>query len=140
MNLVEDEIVSACIYHNDASQLLVISDQCAMKRIKLADIDLTGRPTKGSMVCKKLKAKPYQIRYIGLYDMNDEIIISNSEIHRIIMKDISLMSKDATFSTPLPATSDFFMIQPMQKVAQHELPISNQEIDVYEEIDVEISE
>lgn len=140
MNLVEDEIVSACIYHNDASQLLVISDQCAMKRIKLADIDLTGRPTKGSMVCKKLKAKPYQIRYIGLYDMNDEIIISNSEIHRIIMKDISLMSKDATFSTPLPATSDFFVIQPMQKVAQHELPMHHVEVEVYEEKDVEENE
>lgn len=138
MNLVSDQLVSACIYHNDSAQLLVLSDQCAMKRIKLTDIDLTGRPTKGSMICKKVKSKPYHIRYVGLYDMNEEIIIANSDIHRIMMKDVSLMSRDATFSTPIPAMSDFFVITQMPTVKQIEVPKVMEEEPAFEEMNLEL--
>lgn len=138
MNLVEDEVSSACVFHNDNAQLLVISDQCAMKRMKLSDIDLTGRPVKGNMICKKVKSKPYQIRYIGLFDMNDEVIIANGDIHKLFMKDVSLMSKEATFSQPLPAMSDFFLISEMTQVK--ELPLPKEEVKEaeFEELNLEL--
>lgn len=122
MNLVEDELRSACIYHEDNGQLLILSDHCAMKRLKMSDIDVTGRPVKGNMICKKVKSKPYQIAHIGIYDLNDEIVISNTELHKIFMKDVSLMSKEATFSTPLPATTDFFLIKELSHVELLSLP------------------
>lgn len=117
MNLVMDEIVSARIHADENKQLLVFSDTCAIKRMKLADIDITGRPTKGTMICKKIKSKPYQIAHIGLYDLNDEIIISNGEQHKLLTKDISLMSKDATFSTPVKVSDDYYILHPLEKVA-----------------------
>lgn len=138
MNLVEDEVSSACVYHNDNTQLLVVSDQCAMKRMKLSDIDLTGRPVKGNMICKKVKSKPYQIRYIGLFDMNDEVIIANGEIHKLFMKDVSLMSKEATFSQPLPAMSDFFLIAEMSQVKEIALPKEEVKEAEFEELNLEL--
>lgn len=138
MNLVEDEITSACVFHNDNAQLLVISDQCAMKRMKLSDIDLTGRPVKGNMICKKVKSKPYQIRYIGLFDMNDEVIIANGDIHKLFMKDVSLMSKEATFSQPLPSMSDFFLIAEMTQVKDLPLPKEEVKEAEFEELNLEL--
>lgn len=113
MNLVQDVIVDAAIIHGDASLLMVMSDQGALKRIKLSDIDVTGRPVKGNMICKKIKSKPYQIRYIRLGDMNTEWTLAANEYQRIVMKDIPLMSKEATFSQPLGTLTDFYLISPL---------------------------
>lgn len=120
MNLGVEEIGGACIYHNDAKQLVVFADTGAMKRIKLSEIEITGRPTKGSMLCKKVKSKPYRIQSMGLYDLNDEIIISNDEIEKIISKDIPLMSKDATFSTPIKELHDYYIMQSLIQIEQVE--------------------
>ncbi len=121
MNLVQDVIVDAAIYHGDASQLLVISDQGAMKRIKLSDIDITGRPVKGNMICKKVKSKPYQIRYIEVGEMNTEVVIAEEVYRRIAMKDITLMSKEATFSQPWGTLANFYLILPLTTAKMIEL-------------------
>lgn len=136
MNLVLDEIVSACISHGDASQLIVFTDQCQMKRIKLSDVDVTGRPTKGSMICKKVKSKPYQIAHIALHDLNDELVIINEETQKILAKDISLMSKDATFSSPLHTTQDYYFLRTLAAVEQRELPAIQEEKQEFEEIEL----
>lgn len=117
MNLVQDVIVDAAIKHGEASQLLVISDQGAMKRIKLAEIDVTGRPVKGNMICKKVKSKPYQIHTIEAGEMNTEIVVAEAEYRRIAMKDVSLMSKEATFSQPWGTLNDFYVISPLQRIS-----------------------
>lgn len=121
MNLVMDELVSACIHHADASQLVVFTDQCQVKRIKLSDIDVTGRPARGAMICKKVKSKPYQIAHIALHELNDELVIINEETQKILAKDISLMSKDATFSSLLHATQEYYFLRTLVTVEQRAL-------------------
>ena len=118
MNLVDDEIAGACIYHNDESFLIAFSEQCNVKRIRLSDIDVTGRPTKGSMICKKVKSNPYYIKHIFLKDMNDEITVLSDEKHSLIVKDISLMNKEATFSSPLPLTSEYSFLSELEEVKE----------------------
>ncbi len=120
MNLVDDEIASACICHNDTSFLIVFSEQCHVKRIRLSDIDITGRPTKGSMICKKVKSNPYHIKHIFLMDMNDEIKILSDEKHSLVVKDISLMNKEATFSSPLPLTNEYTFLSELEEVKEIE--------------------
>lgn len=132
MNLVDDVIASACIYQEDNGQLLIITDHCAMKRLKLTDIDGTGRPVKGNMICKRVKSKPYQIASIGIYDLNEEVIIANDTIHKIMMKEISLMSKEATFSTPLSNNEHFFLIREMQRVQEVPMDKEMEEIELME--------
>ncbi len=118
MNLVDDEIASACICHNDTSFLIVFSEQCHVKRIRLSDIDITGRPTKGSMICKKVKSNPYHIKHIFLMDMNDEITILSDEKHSLVVKDISLMNKEATFSSPLSLTNEYAFLSELEEVKE----------------------
>lgn len=120
MNLSNDELVSGVVHHEDGKQLVIFTDQLAMKRIKLSEIDVTGRPTKGAMICKKVKSKPYQITYIGIYDINDEIIISNDTYHKMFAKDVTLMSKEATFSSS-SHTGDFYVLQPLERLEQREI-------------------
>ena len=74
---------------------------------------------------------------IGIYDINDEIIISNDAYHRFFAKDISLMSKDATFSTPFKHTGDFYVMKPLEKLQQVEMTsddLSDEETEDFEEV------
>lgn len=118
MNLVNDEIACACICHNDTSFLIAFSEQCHVKRIRLSDIDITGRPTKGSMICKKVKSNPYHIKHIFLMDMNDEITILSDVKHSLVVKDISLMNKEATFSSPLSLTNEYAFLSELEEVKE----------------------
>lgn len=122
MNLSDDVIVSAAIYHGDHKQLLVVTDTGAMKRIKLNEIDITGRPTRGSMICKKVKSNPYRIKYIEILDLNDMITFIDEENIVMAMKDVSLMSKDATFSTPITFSNQFYLLKDMVTIGANEAP------------------
>lgn len=138
MNLVEDQICSACIYHNDTAQLLVVSDQGAMKRLKMSDIDLTGRPVKGNMICKRVKSKPYQIAYIRLYDLQQDIVINAQDNAQLAMKDISLMNKEATFSQPLGVLQDFYIEQGILYIEQVAMPVETEKTVDFEEINLDL--
>lgn len=138
MNLVEDQICSACIYHNDTAQLLVVSDQGAMKRLKMSDIDLTGRPVKGNMICKRVKSKPYQIAYIRLYDLQQEIVINAQDNAHLTMKDISLMNKESTFSQPLGVVQDFYIEQGILYIEQVAMPVETEKTVDFEEINLDL--
>ena len=138
LNLVEDEICSACIYHNDTAQLLVVSDQGAMKRLKMSDIDLTGRPVKGNMICKRVKSKPYQIAYIRLYDLQQEIVINAQDNAHLTMKDISLMNKESTFSQPLGVLQDFYIEQGILYIEQVAMPVETEKTVDFEEINLDL--
>ncbi len=138
MNLVEDQICSACIYHNDTAQLLVVSDQGAMKRLKMSDIDLTGRPVKGNMICKRVKSKPYQIAYIRLYDLQQDIVINAQDNAHLTMKDISLMNKESTFSQPLGVVQDFYIEQGILYIEQVAMPVETEKTVDFEEINLDL--
>lgn len=127
MKLSADDVVSAAMYHADASQLLVFTEQCQVKRIHLQEIDVTGRPTRGSMICKKVKSKPYRIAHIALHDLNDELTILNGEVQSIVVKDIALMSKEVTFSSPLHMTQGYYFLKTLPVVEQRELPAKEAE-------------
>ena len=122
MNLVDDQIADAKIYHQDAKQLVIFTDDCSCKRMKLTDIDVTGRPTKGSMICKKVKSHPYQIATISLQDLNDEIVLANGELTKVISKDIPLKTKDSTFSAMIKGLTDFYLLTTLEVVEKREFP------------------
>ena len=129
MNLGDDSIADACIFHQDHAQLVAFCDDGSCKRIKLSDIDLTGRPTKGSMLCKKVKTKPYVISHILLQELNDELCIIDKDVQKIISKDIPLMSKDATFSSMLKGLENYYFLTSLETVKEcafHELEIKNE--------------
>lgn len=127
MNLVQDEIVSACMHHGDKGQLIVMSETGAMKRMKLSEIDITGRPTKGNMICKKVKSNPYQIKHIQICDLQDEICIIQDEVIKLVAKDVPLMGKDATFSNAISLKKECYVLHGIKPIEYRE--ISNHEVE-----------
>ena len=104
----------------DSAQLLAISDQCAMKRIRLSDIPVLGRPTRGIRLCKRVKSKPYVLAHIRALQLHDSfMLVHDGEAQLMMMEDISLMSVDATFSSPIKNTSDFCFDEPLERIEQN---------------------
>ena len=126
MNLGEDSSAAACIYHHDNEQLLVVSSQCAMKRVKISDVPVLGRPTRGIRICKNRKTKPFVISHIRTFHLNDGFMIAAKENAYLLMKDISLMSLDATFSNPLKNSEDFYFYEPFSRIEDE--PAVKQEV------------
>jgi len=78
------------------------------------------------MICKKVKSNPYYVSKIGLYDLHEEITIMAEEIHKMLGKDISLMSKDSTFSMPLKSLQNFYVLNGIDVVKEvHEAENTN---------------
>ena len=128
MNLSDDHVVSACVWKGDSAQLLAISDQCAMKRIRLSDIPILGRPTRGIRLCKRVKSKPYVLAHIRALQLHDSfMLVHDGEAQLMMMKDISLMSVDATFSSPIKNTSDFCFYEPLERI-EAEPPMPQEEL------------
>ncbi len=97
MNLSDDVMVDAQVVTN-LSELIFINSLGQSKRIKQSEIAKTGRPVKGEMICKKLKANPSQLTKLISSNLNQQILTYETSYDVIEAKDISLMSKDATFS------------------------------------------
>ena len=109
-----------------------------MKRLKMSDIDLTGRPVKGNMICKRVKSKPYQIAYIRLYDLQQDIVINAQDNAHLTMKDISLMNKESTFSQPLGVLQDFYIEQGILYIEQVAMPVETEKTVDFEEINLDL--
>ena len=139
MNLVNDEIVSASIYHEHDNQLLVLSTSGSYKRIKLADINITGRPVKGDMVFKKVKSNPYNISSIHICDINTVYtVLDNTEKHELVVKDVPLMTKDATFSKKV-YEDNFYLVKEIGYIEQKDEPVFDEyEELVFEELNLDI--
>ena len=131
MNLSDDSVVSACVYHGDEAQLLAVSDHCAMKRIRMSDIPVLGRPTRGIRLCKRVKSKPYVLKHVRALRLQDSFMLLHDGAAQLMqMKDISLMSVEATFSSPVKNTADFCFYMPLERIEAEpsaSLPIQEEE-------------
>ncbi len=131
MNLSDDSAVSACVYHGDEAQLLAVSDHCAMKRIRMSDIPVLGRPTRGIRLCKRVKSKPYVLKHVRALRLQDSFMLLHDGAAQLMqMKDISLMSVEATFSSPVKNTADFCFYMPLERIEAEpsaSLPIQEEE-------------
>lgn len=107
---------------NSASlQSIFVTTSGQMKRIRLQDIPMTGRAVRGEMICKKNKSHPAMIQYMITCDLADEIIFMQQEILKISAKEVTLMSKEATFSSTISLAKDFYLLKGIEKIKQVEI-------------------
>lgn len=143
INLGKDDVlVTSCNINDERQSLLVLSDSGHMKRIKLNDLTMTTRPVKGEMLVKKLKSNPYQIldgRCIQPYDV---LAFMDPELQTLQGKDIPLMTKEATFSSPLVLKAGWACVKGIEEVKIVDQPLhanvaSLQDCDLNAEFDSE---
>ncbi len=116
MNLVEDSIASVQVGKQENECLLIISEQGSMKRIRIEDIPILGRPVKGNLIHKKVKSNPNYIVFTKIMKVNDEIQLFTNELQSIVAKDIAIMKRDATFSNSVKLEDPYYIIKQIQRV------------------------
>lgn len=141
-----DDLASACVLSKDTSDVVLISSKGSMKRLKVNDLPVTNRPVKGELLVKKLKTHPYEIIDVIAGSLYDQFVMSDEKIHEFMFKDISLMAKDATFSTPVSFTKNFCLTRGIEEVRIVDIPenafneVIEEETEVVEPVSIEVVE
>lgn len=107
MNLIEDDVVDGCIIRSQ-SDLVCKSLDGQVKRLKLTEITVSGRPAKGNLIAKKVKSNPNQLDQMVLGDINSILPVYTVDNPTMTFKDITLMNPTQTFSKGL-SKDDFFV-------------------------------
>ena len=129
LNLAKDDtLAAACSYSDERQSLWVLSDKGNMKRIKMSDINVTGRPVKGEIVVKRLKTNPYHIAYCQCMQPYDSLMLMDPQLQILQAKDVPMMSREATFSTPLELKKDWGLIKGIEEVRIVDHPVGEDEI------------
>ena len=108
--LKKDELADFVVIHDFSDNLLAVNKNFQMKRIKLDDIDLTNRGTKGLRLFKQVKSNPLVLSNLYLCRAYDSLLMINGSIDEIQCKDVPFMNLDATFSNQATVSSEGFLI------------------------------
>ena len=145
LNLAKDDcLAAACSYGDERQSLWVLSDKGNMKRVKMSDVSVTARPVKGEIVVKRLKTNPYHIAYCQCVQPYDSLILMDPQVQILQAKDVPMMSREATFSTPLELKPEWGLIEEVRivdhPVGEDEIPFEDYEEDGDEKVhsDVEM--
>ena len=129
LNLVKDDsLAAACSYGDERQSLWVLSDKGNMKRVKMSDVSITARPVKGEIVVKRLKTNPYHIAYCQCVQPYDSLILMDPQVQILQAKDVPMMSREATFSTPLELKPEWGLIKGIEEVRIVDHPVGEDEI------------
>ncbi|QIK70130.1 DNA topoisomerase IV subunit A [Erysipelothrix sp. HDW6C] len=115
-----DSVVASNILHNQ-SEIMYVSDRGQFKRFKHDDIPVNNRATQGSPIAKTIKSNPHMIRDVLVGNIQDDFYIYNDHLSLVFVKDIPLMSADATFSN-VTSESDFVVLRSHTHVQMVEKP------------------
>lgn len=129
LNLAKDDcLAAACSYGDERQSLWVLSDKGNMKRVKMSDVSVTARPVKGEIVVKRLKTNPYHIAYCQCVQPYDSLILMDPQVQILQAKDVPMMSREATFSTPLELKPEWGLIKGIEEVRIVDHPVGEDEI------------
>lgn len=107
INLQQDDvIVDASIYSNQ-SDLVFLCEDGQMKRLKENEVSVTGRPTRGNLIAKRIKTNPNILKEIMVANLYDLIPLYSQEPLSLMVKDVKLMGPTQTFSKTLEPNAYF---------------------------------
>ncbi len=120
MNMVEDVLIGCNVVLYPQSNLLIICESGMMKRLKLEDVPILGRPVKGNLIHKKVKSNPSVLQYTRLVLANDIITFMSDEKIELTAKEVPIMKKEATFSNVVKFNASFYLLQQLETIAIRE--------------------
>lgn len=137
MNLTAgDRIACASILDDQASGVIVVTERLQTKRIRASEITTYKRPARGDLAAKKVKTKPNVMRYLVGVHLYDELWFQDEAVHKVLAKDIALMSREATFSAPLPLQTEWFLHHGIPEVKIIDLPPQPESLPSHDDYDM----
>lgn len=110
INVKGDETVGMIAYRDSSEYLILFNDNGQCKRLKLSDLAMTNRATKGRLLFKPYKTKKVAITTLLKGKAYDTLIIYDSEIKKLGIKDIPISNTENTFSEPLALNDLCFVL------------------------------
>ena len=125
----QDKAASLTIVNNSLTEVVYFTDKGNSKRIKLADIALTNRASKGLLICKRVKSNPSKLSMVIACKLNDDLsIIVDDKNYPLLAKDIALLNTTQRFSiNGLP--DGFYHYPSIQEVKIVDFPIEKVDFD-----------
>ena len=107
-----DRMVSGCVCSESTPSLLYFNENGGMKRVKMEEIAELKRPSKGVMICKKVKSNPAVLYDVLPVDAAGEVtLIDAGGEQKIRMMDVPLKARESGFALPL-SLQPGYLIQP----------------------------
>lgn len=120
MKIEEDEIVDAQIIMHDKNQIVFFNQKMQSKRMKLSEINITGRYVKGEMVFKPVKFSNINLQQMILGNIDDSVLLDNFD--EILIKDIPIMNKQSGFSNQLSIDSKLKIFEEYSEIPLLSIP------------------
>ena len=120
---VNDKMADMASVSENTDTLVVINDKAGLKRIKIKDFNNNNRPVKGDTLFTKKKSNPVFIRYLIATQTYDELTFINDHVEKMISKDITMMSKESTFSNPLSLSENWYLLCGIKEIKVIDLPL-----------------
>lgn len=100
MNLSgDDEVVDCDVFNGERNTICVIANNGSMKRIRIDQIQVSGRPARGERIVKHVKSNPIQLQELRLVSAGESIeYVSDKQFMKLAVKDVPYMDKNATVS------------------------------------------
>ena len=112
MNVKNDELVAVLADHHDSDELLISTNKGGFKRIHKTDLELTNRNAKGYRIFKQIKSNPHEINHAVLTSGYNSLYVDCGEdLYELSVAEIPFMELDASFSTPLKTTDNYFYVK-----------------------------
>lgn len=117
INLAKNDCVADMIViSHEEWPILLMTHQAQIKRLKVEDIPNVNRPAKGNRLCKWVKSNPSRILKLVSKDLQECCEVQTEDLNRFVVKEIPLMSTDATFSSPFGKTDMFEWVQIIEQI------------------------
>lgn len=134
----QDALASLAIIDGSGTEMVYITDRASAKRLKIADVTVTSRATRGLLIAKRNKTNPALVAasiYCGLYD--DLNLVTDEGKLALCGKDISLIDKEGRYSNPL-TSRPWYHVEGIQEVRLVDIPLDAGNQKGYEEIQLEV--
>lgn len=134
----DDELASATVISRGITEMVYLTAKGNYKRLKVVDIPVTKRATKGVLIAKKNKTNPAVIRYSIAGNLNDDLqIVSEGELADIRIKDINLMDIESRFGSS-SIGKDYYHYNGIREIKIVDYPADKDKPADYEELRLEV--
>ena len=132
----DDKAVSMSIIDDTKSEMVYITEKGNYKRIKISDISVTTRATKGLLIAKRNKSNPANLKLCLSASLNDDLNLMNEEkVFDMKAKEINLLNADARFSLA-SLGEGWYHFNGLQEVKIIDIP--EEKAKSYEELTLEV--
>lgn len=124
----DDYVVDAVAISPEDQFVAVVNNASGMKRLRVADINNSNRSTKGERIFKQTASNPQSLKMVRVVTTDDSLVFVDKKSITVPVTDISIMTKDQSFSRPMDIKKNFYVISEVQRVLFKVLSNKNEQI------------